>query len=400
MLPNAGAPRLLVPVGNPTAAARAMLRFSAALSTRDTVKRLGRLRPAAGPGRRRLPGPDHRRASEQARCGATSATCSVSRSTSASGSAPPGPTASRCCRSSTPAAAASPSSRSATPRSPRPSCAPRPRRCERLAEADLPARARGPRLLHLGTWEGATVLAMTALDTSFLQRPQPPVRRTGRGDGPIPRGVRARAARPLPDSPLWDQMVAAQQSLVLGRGARAARRGAGPAPHSPAADRPLPLGGWHGDWTPWNMSRRRGRLQLWDWERFETGVPRGLDRCHYGVNAVTRRDGHRRGLGDARLRARRRHQRPRHRGPRRRGDLPRRHRLPLPRRRRGRPGGDHRRAEPGDAGGSGRLARAARGRASVAEAGLRPPAHPAGPREGAPRGWSSCCAAACAGGAC
>ncbi len=39
------------------------------------------------------------------------------------------------------------------------------------------------------------------------------------------------------------------------------------------------------------MSRRHGRLQLWDWERFETGVPLGLDRCHYGVNAVCRRDG-------------------------------------------------------------------------------------------------------------
>ena len=39
------------------------------------------------------------------------------------------------------------------------------------------------------------------------------------------------------------------------------------------------------------MSRRRGRLQLWDWERFETGVPLGLDRCHYAVNAVVRRDG-------------------------------------------------------------------------------------------------------------
>jgi len=39
------------------------------------------------------------------------------------------------------------------------------------------------------------------------------------------------------------------------------------------------------------MGRRRGRLQLWDWERFELGVPGGLDRCHYGVNAVCRRDG-------------------------------------------------------------------------------------------------------------
>ena len=39
------------------------------------------------------------------------------------------------------------------------------------------------------------------------------------------------------------------------------------------------------------MSRRRGRLQLWDWERFETGMPPGLDRCHYGINTVVRRDG-------------------------------------------------------------------------------------------------------------
>src|SRR3954454_776794 len=41
VLPHAEAPRLLVPVGNSAAAARSMLRFSAALSTRDTLKRLG-----------------------------------------------------------------------------------------------------------------------------------------------------------------------------------------------------------------------------------------------------------------------------------------------------------------------------------------------------------------------
>jgi hypothetical protein len=58
-----------------------------------------------------------------------------------------------------------------------------------------------------------------------------------------------------------------------------------------AGDLELVPGAWHGDWTPWNMARRRGLLQLWDWERFELGVPEGLDRCHYGVNAVCRRDG-------------------------------------------------------------------------------------------------------------
>jgi len=58
-----------------------------------------------------------------------------------------------------------------------------------------------------------------------------------------------------------------------------------------AGDRDTVPGAWHGDWTPWNMARRHGRIQLWDWERFDTGVPQGLDRCHYGVNAVCRRDG-------------------------------------------------------------------------------------------------------------
>ena len=74
-----------------------------------------------------------------------------------------------------------------------------------------------------------------------------------------------------------------------GRASGSARRWTGSV--APPPNGPLPLGAWHGDWTPWNMSRRRGRLQLWDWERFETGVPLGLDRCHYGVNAVVRRDG-------------------------------------------------------------------------------------------------------------
>ena len=146
------------------------------------------------------------------------------------------------------------------------------------------------------------MLAMTALDTSFLQRPR------RQFDVPVAAMDRfhaafAEEARPLvglaPVGP--DGRGPAVPGLLgvrdrLGEALERLRLA--------AADRPLPMGGWHGDWTPWNMSRRRGRLQLWDWERFETGVPRGLDRCHYAVNAVTRRDGTERGLGDAWLRAR------------------------------------------------------------------------------------------------
>jgi hypothetical protein len=58
-----------------------------------------------------------------------------------------------------------------------------------------------------------------------------------------------------------------------------------------APDHPLRIGAWHGDWTSWNMARAHGRVILWDWERFETGVLQGLDHCHFVVNAQTRRYG-------------------------------------------------------------------------------------------------------------
>ena len=53
----------------------------------------------------------------------------------------------------------------------------------------------------------------------------------------------------------------------------------------------LPFSCWHGDWTAWNMGRARGKILLWDWERFETAVPSGLDPLHYHVNSVTVRSG-------------------------------------------------------------------------------------------------------------
>lgn len=51
-----------------------------------------------------------------------------------------------------------------------------------------------------------------------------------------------------------------------------------------AADpaQPVSIGAWHGDWTPWNCSATPdGRLLLWDWERHQDAVPRGLDAMHH-----------------------------------------------------------------------------------------------------------------------
>ena len=46
-------------------------------------------------------------------------------------------------------------------------------------------------------------------------------------------------------------------------------------------DRELRFARWHGDFRPWNMAPRRGRLGLWDWERSSSDVPVGLDLVHF-----------------------------------------------------------------------------------------------------------------------
>lgn len=60
---------------------------------------------------------------------------------------------------------------------------------------------------------------------------------------------------------------------------------------SGALDDQIRLGHWHGDWTPWNMSARDGRALVWDWERFEGGVPLGFDALHYDVQGAIVRQG-------------------------------------------------------------------------------------------------------------
>lgn len=42
-----------------------------------------------------------------------------------------------------------------------------------------------------------------------------------------------------------------------------------------------PFGSWHGDFGPWNMGSAAARVEVWDWERFEAGVPAGFDAAHY-----------------------------------------------------------------------------------------------------------------------
>jgi hypothetical protein len=45
----------------------------------------------------------------------------------------------------------------------------------------------------------------------------------------------------------------------------------------------LPFGAWHGDWAPWNMANNGGQLLVWDFERFQSGVPLGMDAFHFAL---------------------------------------------------------------------------------------------------------------------
>lgn len=146
-----------------------------------------------------------------------------------------------------------------------------------------------PTLLARSTWEGRPLLVIGALRPSPWRHPRraaaPPVAAMEElasafalPDGPVPASDWWRRQRLVAES-LPDPEARDRLSRCLDRVADI------------AGDRAVSWGAWHGDWTPWNMARADGRIALWDWERFETGVPRGLDRTHYVVNALTERRG-------------------------------------------------------------------------------------------------------------
>lgn len=151
-----------------------------------------------------------------------------------------------------------------------------------LGRVALPADLSTPSLLDAFEWRGLPILVMSSLPTSPRQR------RLGVAD--VPRETMRDFARafagptlPLTRTAAWDRMTARRPELAR-------------TPHrerlldlldrlAQTADQvELETGAWHGDWTPWNMASSRGGIALWDFERFDTGVPVGLDECHYVVN--------------------------------------------------------------------------------------------------------------------
>jgi hypothetical protein len=144
-----------------------------------------------------------------------------------------------------------------------------------------------PPLLHHGRWQDNEVLVLGVLPTW---------RRTPTRDSLLRRAVLELAqvrgltsqSQPLARTQYWQRLGRDVSVLADEEARRSLGQVLGDL--APAAEETtVPLGSWHGDWTPWNMAAHGERLMVWDWERFTSGVPVGYDAVHYDLqHAVTR----------------------------------------------------------------------------------------------------------------
>jgi hypothetical protein len=144
-----------------------------------------------------------------------------------------------------------------------------------------------PRVLHHGLWQGHEVLVQEALGhsgsrgamtTSLLEQAMVEVA-----------GLDGVDVRRATDGRYWQRLsdkLSSLQSDAQGTQLRSAFDALQPL----AASTEMSFGTWHGDWTPWNMLCRGDRIQVWDWERFETGVPIGYDALHFALHRAVARD--------------------------------------------------------------------------------------------------------------
>jgi hypothetical protein len=144
--------------------------------------------------------------------------------------------------------------------------------------ASPPSSFRVPRLVHHGTWDRLTALAVSPVPTPLFRRgarsamPRPDVLREIASLG----GVRR---VPLTRSPFLDRVAHRVETTPMDPSVRSIASAAIDALRAP--DRLFAVGTWHGDWAPWNMTTAEGSLHIWDWERSEDGVPIGLDALHF-----------------------------------------------------------------------------------------------------------------------
>jgi hypothetical protein len=143
-------------------------------------------------------------------------------------------------------------------------------------------RLKIPEVLHAGTWGDLDVLVLSPLPVWH--------RRVRLATGQLTSAMRELSEvagtieEPLTTSSYW-QRLTARLDGADDTADRQVLRGVLSALPARADGKQLAFGSSHGDWTPWNMAGTRGGLLVWDWERFDQGVPIGFDALHYWLQA-------------------------------------------------------------------------------------------------------------------
>ena len=143
-----------------------------------------------------------------------------------------------------------------------------------------------PRVLHRGVWQGRDILVQSALTASGevtparLRAAMIEVCATGE-----------RETVDLAENGYVQSLFTRLDALSETRGGplRAALQDIVGGGHQQGSR--LALGAWHGDWTPWNMGASGEQVAVWDWERYEVGVPVGYDAVHHEIQRAVVRGG-------------------------------------------------------------------------------------------------------------
>ncbi len=157
---------------------------------------------------------------------------------------------------------------------------------ERVGGRDLTG-VEVPRLLHRGPWAGLELVVQSPLDTARAGSPGPEL--LERALATIAASAGGAGAAPLRDLPAWRRTVTRldeHDDAAAARLLRFARR-----LEDRSAGVLLDSGAWHGDLTPWNVGVVGDRVLVWDWERYEDGVPVGFDALHHELAVLTQVQG-------------------------------------------------------------------------------------------------------------
>jgi len=132
-----------------------------------------------------------------------------------------------------------------------------------------------PQVMYAGSWNGLEILVQSPLPVRQPRRPAADRLAAATAevaavggvhpeplDGAYVTGLRERLAA-LPDEETRSGLLRALAALP--------------------PDAEIPVGSWHGDWTPWNTAVVADTVLAWDWERFTAGVPVGFDALHYDL---------------------------------------------------------------------------------------------------------------------